>query len=209
MAWTSKGLVLLAVSFVLIWVPLLVAGVVAALMALAGVVLLALGREVFGPRHARNVSLSIGLIIVGVVGSLIALAAAVDLVLAAMSQDVEAFVESLGVFLVLGTIFGLLGAIGTLVLPYALQDRRGRRLLWLALLATVLTQGAILAYGLTVTAAGATVEPEELQGALGQIEQLGYLHLVPALLNAWAYGHAWSRLRAGEVPERPPLAAPG
>lgn len=154
-------------------------------------------------------SRAIGLFIVGVVGIFIAAVAALDLGRAVVAQDVEGISGNLTAFLVIALVFGVLIWLGTLILPYALQDQRGRRLLWLAFLAAILAQAAVMVYGITAMSPEGLSDSTELQGILANIELLGHLQAVPAVLKSWAYGHAWTRLRAGEIPEVPSRPIPG
>ncbi len=107
---TKTGVAFLAVGAALGWLPAI--GLLGGLLALVGAILVILGRDAFGEKHARNVGIAIALFIIGFLGGLIlaggilsSVAQAVDL---PPAQAEPAVVSAFSTFLLGAVVLSIL-----------------------------------------------------------------------------------------------------
>ena len=206
---TITGLTLLFVGFLLIWIPYV--GDVSGLLALIGVILLALGRTAFGEDHERYVVLGgvlyLGaLILVAITSAVFALTLISQASAAQSSNNLSAlssqFTNDFSTFFVIVAVLGPIGAIGEVVMVYGLADRFSRILLWSAFAAGLVvsvTVAAILFPQITGAVSSAVSGATFNSAPLTQLQTtsaiVGMLQAGPSLLFAWAYYRC--RARAG------------
>src|SRR5213594_1516342 len=207
---TKTGLLLLLIGGLISWIPIV--GILGGLLLLIGAILVILGRKAFGSTHARNVVIAIVLFFVGIIIGIITgvlFAAAVFSAIASQNQ------AALGAALASAFNTILIGAIIAAVLfTYALQKQTGKMLLWAGYVANLAISIAILAIigplvsnAINQATSGGTYNPAPINALQGQLNGLGYLSVIPALLFAAATYLAWSRVSHGEIP--PPTTPPG
>jgi len=139
---TRTGVLLMILSFALAWIPYV--AFVGGILALIGIVFLWLGRAGFGPDHRRNVVAGCVCVLLGILVSLFAAlwfasavvsaAATTSTTLSGVGAALQSALEGL---LVSAVVAGALGALGYVLLPYALADRTSRWLLWGGLVLSV------------------------------------------------------------------------
>jgi hypothetical protein len=133
----------LMIGSLLSWVPF--AGAVGGLVGLIGAIFIIIGRDAFGPDHARNVIVAIIVFVVGIgvfaVGFILVLFAAIS---GAISNPGSVSTQPTGyavVLLIASAIFG----IAEVLFTYALQNGTGRLLLWSAYI-IALAMGLVSAF---------------------------------------------------------------
>ncbi len=211
---TRNGLLLLAIGTILGAIPII--GVLGFIPLLIGVILVILGRKVFGKTHSRNAVWSVGIYILGlvIIGVFTAgfVAAVISAALLTNNPAVitRSITDNFNNFLI-GLIIGsaTLG-IGNVLFTYALQKPAGRILLWAAYAASLalgIATLAIIGPEISATVAqaisGGTYNRAPIDALEARRQGLQLFGLGPALLNAAAYYLAWSRVNTGEIPETP------
>ncbi len=222
---TKTGVLLLLIGTLIGWLPVI--GIVGAILIFVGAILVILGRKAFGAAHSRNVFLSILLFIVGIVigaVAVISLAFSIASSIIPGNPPTQAAVTSaFNNFLIILLVGVIVSGLATVFFTYAIQDKRGRMLLLGGYAANVIIQIAVLvvisqAVGTFVAAMfpGGTYNPAQATLAVAdfsaRVQALGYLSVIPALINAAAYYLVWNRINKGEIPapsgSAPMAAAP-
>jgi len=208
---TKDGLLFLSTGILLASIPFPLIEGIGSLLAIIGVLLIILCREAFGQKHSRNVLLSLIIYIAGV-----AITAAVtldfaskivsQLVAGASKNSVNAALSSSFLELLIGTFIGAaVAGFSQVLLSYGIQNRRGRRLLWIAYVAT-LAVGAVV-FVLVWPQITSVVDQAFASGTYisGPVEDLQtfatnimLLNIIPATIFALAYYSAVIRIRIGE-----------
>src|SRR5437667_1512448 len=221
---TKTGVLLLLVGTLISWLPRI--GALGGLLILIGAILVILGRKAFGAAHSRNVIVSILLVIVGIVigaVAVIVLAFSIASSFIPGNPPTQAAVTSaFNNFLIILLVGVIVSGLATVFFTYAIQDKRGRMLLLGGYAVNIIIQIAVLvvisqAVGTFVAAMfpGGTYNPAQATLAVAdfsaRVQALGYLSVIPALINAAAYYLVWNRINKGEIPApsgSAPMAAP-
>ena len=213
---TKTGLLLLLIGGLISWIPIV--GILGGLLLLIGAILVILGRKAFGSTHARNVVIAIVLFFVGIIIGIITgvlFAAAVFSAIASQNQAAlgAALASAFNTILIGAIIAAVVGGIASVLFTYALQKQTGKMLLWAGYVANLAISIAILAIigplvsnAINQATSGGTYNPAPINALQGQLNGLGYLSVIPALLFAAATYLAWSRVSHGEIP--PPTTPP-
>jgi hypothetical protein len=158
-----------------------------------------LGRHTFGREHARNVLWAIIIFIVGLVATVIAVFVIIFSIIGSNIRPYNStapstspafgwFTTSFAEALIVG--IAILG-VAYVIFTYALQNRRGRILLWAA-------------YAAQISASIVNFFVLNLNLFLSAIPSL-----VPAILYGYAYYLARDRIVNGEIPPPPVQTSPG
>jgi hypothetical protein len=207
---TKNGLLLLIGALFLGPLPYLM--YIGVILGIIGIILVIISRDSFGRSHSSYVLLSVvvycvGLIIAFIVGALftasIISAASTASQVAIQQGLISAFNDLVVGVLLSGAVLG----IAYVIFPYALQNRTGRILLYIAF-ATQLAVSILVVNILIVQVTGAvnqsfsngTFNPSPLRSLQGQQQFLQLLGLIPSAIYAIAYYNAYSRINKGEVP---------
>ena len=211
---TKTGVLLLLIGTLILWIPLI--GAIGGLLLLIGAILVILGRKAFGPAHARNVMISLGIFIVGIIASVVLglvfiltlSTALAQLSGSATPEQIAAAVQSaFNTFLLGAIVVAAISGIASVLFTYALQNPTGRILLWagyganLAVsIAVFVVIGAALSAALALATSGGSFDETPILAVQVQITTLGLLSAIPAVLFAGANYIAWSRISRGEIP---------
>jgi|SRR5207249_3495333 len=182
---TKTGLLVISVGFFVSWVPIL--GMIGNLFQLVGAILVILGRDAFGPVHARNVIWSIVTFVIAIVAGI---AVGVVLVFSALANYQYSpgsaplsFSSLMGGGYYAGIIVGVaIFGVAEVLFTYALQEKTGRILLWCG-------------YGGTTAASSVSFF---LLNNISYVNSL--LYLGPSILYGYAYYMARQRIVRGEIP---------
>jgi len=204
---TQDGLLLLLIGTILGPIPIL--NILGVVLALVGAVMVVVGRDAFGERHARYVEWSVGIYILGFMIFLFVLVGASSSIettlrttnAASLSSALTNIVE---LYFLLGTLSGAIIGISTVLFTYAIQDHRGRIILWSALatgLVLSLSVDFVLApeLGNAVSRAVATSSVAPLNSFLATVAALRVAGLIPAFMYALAFYMVWSRIGSGKI----------
>jgi hypothetical protein len=183
-----------------------------------GAILVILGRKTFGSIHSRNTIWSVIIYIVGVgvvVGGTVAFILAVvsasfasatgsSLSQAAISQSLS---SSFNILLVATAIGGAVLGIAQVLFTYALQNQTGKILLWTGYatsLAISIIEFIIISPLISSAASqsytNGTYDPTPFSNLQSQLQVIGLLGFIPAIIYASAIYLAWSRINTGEIP---------
>ena len=183
---TKTGLLVISIGFFVSWVPIL--GMIGNLFQLVGAILVILGRNAFGPVHARNVIWSIVTFVIAIVAGI---GVGVALVFSALanyqyyipSSAPPSFSSLMGGGYYVGIIVGVaIFGVAEVLFTYALQEKTGRILLWCG-------------YGGTTAASGVSFF------VLNNIPYVNsLLYLGPSILYGYAYYLARGRIVRREIP---------
>ncbi len=186
---TQDGLLLLLIGTILGPIPIL--NILGVVLALVGAVMVVVGRDAFGERHARYVEWSVGIYILGFMIFLFVLVGA--------SSSIETTLRTTNAA-------SLSSALTNIVELYFLpiQDHRGRIILWSALatgLVLSLSVDFVLApeLGNAVSRAVATSSVAPLNSFLATVAALRVAGLIPAFMYALAFYMVWSRIGSGKI----------
>ena len=222
---TRNGLLILAIGYVLsasilvlaYFAPIL-AGLVglAGLASLIGALLVVLGRHSFGPKHSRNVILSVVLFIASIVITVIGtftftfsvLLATFNAASGSTSVTPASITNAFNILLITLVIGTVLSGLAALFLTYALQQTTGRILLlggYISSMALMILNsiGTLqgLAEAMNEAFANGRYNPAPLQALQSQRNPIQLLAVLPTLAFALAFYLAWSRINRGELPE--------
>jgi peptide/nickel transport system ATP-binding protein len=214
---TKDGLLLLTIGTILSPIPIL--NSVGAVISLLGALFVILGREAFGSAHSRNAAWSVLIYILGLIIFFflsVALLSSLETNLQTNSDPASlraALIATFDSYFIAGVIGGALIWIAAVLFTYALQDHRGRILLWSALVTSqiigigiVLFVGPILADAVSQAVATSSLAPlNTFQATLTTLRLVG---LVPTGLYAVALYGVWARIDSGEIP-RPIVSSVG
>ena len=205
---TKTGVILLAIGALLSWMP--VVGILGSLLVLVGAILVILGRDAFGAKHARNVGVAIVLFFIGVLGSLALLGlASSGVVTSGMPPDqAEAAVTAaFSNLLISGILLVVISDLSPVLFIWELLNGTGRAVILLAYLAAigiaVLVYATIMPQLPAALVAAYSASPPNLGPIASLDSEVNGLHLlqvIPALLDALAAYIAWSRIDTGEIP---------
>lgn len=199
-------------------IPLL--SVLSAVVVLVGAVLVVLGRNVFGPRHAGFAVA--GLVLLGfvfvatyfVVGTfddaIVRITAWSASGIAPVSPAI-AFSQAVYAFLEVSAFLGTFGVLAVVLLIHELEPIGAKMALWAALATSgVILFGMALVVGAALSGASTsaflnyTVDFGPIAAAESMAIPFRVFDLVPTLLLASATFIAWSRIDRGLVPRRAP-----
>jgi hypothetical protein len=191
---TQNGLLLLIIGLVLAPVlsSILNAVYIANIFMIAGVIMIILGREVFGHRHSRLVLRAANIYVFGFVAGIFNTAL---FVLSLPGSSLVSALDAFEIFIVGSIILSAVVGVAILLLTYALQNHVGRMLLWAALSSLIALQ-ALMFY---------VVEGELARGVSdffyieSQLQSLSLLGIVPAVINAIALYRVRARIQTGEL----------
>ena len=205
---TKTGLLLLAVGFLIGWIPLV--GPIGALLSFIGAILVILGRQAFGARHSNFVILSVILYITSIVlvGAFIIWFAIATFQMFSRG-NARPLLSVFWPFL--GGVIGAsaLGAVAEVLFVHELEKPIGRYILYAALiaaiavpLATVLVLLPAITAALDGIASGTITNPNDgrLAVLLNVSETLGLLSVVADVLFGLGYFLAWQRIERREIP---------
>jgi hypothetical protein len=181
---TKTGLLILAIGFVISWIPTV--GPVGGILELVGAILVILGRHPFGPAHARNILLSIIIFVIAVA------VIAVAVIFTVFEQLLyfppggplvpASFFGGFFVAVLIGiAIFG----IAEVLFTYALQTSSGRGLLWCGYASTIGTSSLTFF-------------------VLNDGPNVSVISIIPALMYGYPYYLARERIVHGEIPTPSP-----
>ena len=191
--------------------------IIGSFLNLVGVISIILGRHGFGPKHSRNMILSIILYAVAIVAGIITNIAFITSIFPAylnraqVSSAITAnAVADAYMILFIGTlVYSSISGLAQVFLIYALQQLKGRIFLWTAYVAQVTTgilttlttlSGLANAAGQAVAAGRFNSAPvDSLQTQSSILRLAGLIPIV--LLDIGAFYLAWSRIKRGEIPE--------
>ena len=207
---TKTGILLLLVGTLIGWIPFASIGLIGGLLLLIGAILVILGRKAFGPKHSRNVILSLVLFLVGIVGAVVLAILVVAATLGSfVTPDPATVLGALNTLLIGTVIISAVSGLASVLFTYELQSNLGRVLLWAGYGASVGVEVAIFLILLPLLNGlftGGTVDPRALEAFLATISSYEYLGVISAALFAAANYIAWDRLNRRLIPA--PLAPP-
>ena len=207
---TKTGILLLLVGTLIGWIPFASIGLIGGLLLLIGAILVILGRKAFGPKHSRNVILSLVLFLVGIVGAVVLAILVVAATLGSfVTPDPATVLGALNTLLIGAIILTAVSGLASVLFTYELQSNLGRVLLWAGYGASVGVEVAIFLILLPLLNGlftGGTVDPRALEAFLATISSYEYLGVISAALFAAANYIAWDRLNRRLIPA--PLAPP-
>lgn len=209
---TQTGLLLMIIGFALGWIPYV--SIVAAIIALVGLVFLWIGRGEFGAAHRRDVHLGIALVVLAFLVELVGALAFVGAVVSAASapdQTVSgvgaSFRADLAGLFVTTVVVAALGTVGYASLPYSLADRTSQGLLWTApVVAVALSSVAVailwpeLSSAIAAATSGSSINTGPILALDTKATLLGALQIVPNMMFLTAYYRVRNRLVAGRRP---------
>jgi hypothetical protein len=160
--------------------------------AIAGVILVILGRRVFGPRHSRLVLRAANIYAFGFVGGIFNAAL---FVLSLPGSSLVSALDAFNLFIVGSSILSTAIGVAILLLTYALQNHIGKMLLWAGFSSSIALEGLALFI----------VEGELARGVSdffyvqSQLQFLSLLGLVPGAISAVAFYLLRERIQTGEL----------
>jgi len=209
---TKTGLLLLAIGFLIGWVPII--GGIGIILGFIGAILVILGRAAFGARHSTFVILSVVLYIAVIV---LAVAFFLWFLLAgfqAASQgNPRPFVSAFWPFVGGLIVSSVIARVAQVLFVHELEEPLGRYLLYAALVASIVVPVlAVLALMSSLNAVlagianGTITNPNDSRlDALRNVSgTLGLLGAIPSVLLGVAYFLAWQRIERREIPAAPP-----
>jgi hypothetical protein len=213
---TRAGFTLMIVAFAILWIPYV--GDLGALVALAGVVMLFLGREGFDESHRRLVSLGTTAVIIGLLVSIGVALWFVSTIISAATTPGETLTQvgavlssALGTLLVVALVATGLTSLGYVALPYALADRTSRILLWAGLAASLGIAVLVLSLlypqitmAIAQATSGSTINVTPVQTLDSKSILAGAAQVGPDLMFLLAYYQTRAQIFGG-----PPGPAPG
>lgn len=212
---TETGLLLLIISIVLGPIPIL--QFIGEILGIIGAILVILGRHPFGNNHSRNTLWSAGIFIIGLIivlsfyagfyTDVLSIAARSSTLSSAVGERLTSTFNNFVIGIVIGsTLVGFSNVLFT----YALQQPKGRMLLWAAFGTGLAIEIALFFYLSSQTSrviqdavASGTSDLSPLDNLQFQIQTVSLLHLIPATLYAAAFYWARERIETGEIPETP------
>ena len=209
---TKTGLLLLAIGFLIGWVPII--GGIGVILGFIGAILVILGRAAFGARHSTFVILSVVLYI-----AFIVLAVAFFLWFlfvgfqAASQGNPRPFASAFWLFVGGIVVASVIARVAEVLFVHELEKPVGRYFLYAGLLASivvpvvaVLVLKASFDALLTGIANGTITNPNDPRiGTLRNVgDTLGLLGAIPSVLLGVAYLLAWQRIERREIPAGPP-----
>jgi len=211
---TKTGLMLLIIGAFISPVP--VAGIVGTILLLIGAILVIVGRKAFGPKHSRNTIWSIIIYVIGIaIGVGTALVLVFSSFFAAFNTGAnpsynpniaaEALIGTLDGVLVGMIVGSIVGGIAYVLFTYELQKPLGRALLFSGYamgIAIAIVEYLIIAPQINDAAqqASSSGTLDAFNSLTSQLQTLGLLSFIPAIIYGTAFYLAWSRVKRGEIP---------
>jgi hypothetical protein len=165
---------------------------VADIFLIAGVIMVILGRRVFGHRHSRLVLRAANIFVFGFVAGILNAAL---FVLSLPGSSLVSALDAFDLFIVGSVILGAVVGVSILLLTYALQNQLGRILLWAGFSSSIAFE-ALIFYILEGELAKGVSDFVYIQN---QLQLLSLLGLVPAVINAIAFYLLRARIQTGEL----------
>jgi len=216
---TKTGLLLLLIGVLLTPIPYV--SIVGDIMIFVGAILVIVGRKAFGAIHARNTIWSIIIFVIGIAvvfaGGLafgFAVASATIAGIANSTVNTTTIGQSLAsafqILLVFSAVGGAIFGIAEVLFTYALQKHLGRILLWAGYSAAIAVSviefiiiSPLIENAASQSFTGTTYDPTPFANLQSQLQVLGLLSFIPAIIYASAIYLAWSRVKAHEFPSPP------
>jgi len=203
---TRTGVLLIAIGFILNWVPYI--GILGSLLILIGAILGIIGRKAFGQRHSQFVVVAIvvffvGIIAAGALGAIFAF----QLFLATSVSDLAGAAAAVRNFVIALIVGAAISGIASILFVHELENKTGKYLLYAGYAAGVIAPGIVAVLIIGQIEAFVTSGNLAALAALGtEATTLGLLSGVSSVLFAGAYFIAYSRIQRREIP--PPIAPP-
>lgn len=201
---TDRGLLLLAAGLFIGAIPTL--SLVGLVLSTIGAIFVVIGKDVFYDRHPTYVVVSaITYVTCFIVLFLLGLTIRGDVNSALSSTDpATALNDVVYAYFVSFAVVGIVLGLATVLFTYAIQDRKGKILLWIALSAGILLliPGFMLANQLpqAISQAIALRDTSAIASFIDQWQALRFWQIIPAFFYAVAYLNARSRVTNGDVP---------
>jgi len=209
---TKTGLLLLAIGFLIGWIPYI--GGIGILLGFIGAILVILGRTAFGTRHSMFVIVSVVLYVASIVIAAAFFLWFVVVGLQTLSQgSPRPFTSAFWPFVGGVIVASVIARLAEVLFVHELEKPVGRYLLYAALLASIVVPVvAILVLMasfdavLSGIANGTITNPNDsrLQGLRTVGDTLGLVGAIPSVLLGIAYLLAWQRIDRREIPAGPP-----
>ena len=206
---TGTGLLLLVVGSLLGWIPIL--AIVGAILSLAGVVFLMIGRKPFGSAHSAGVVVGALLLFLGLVGVLVlaVFVASESASVLTRTTDVESAESSFRTYFYWTAFLALVGGFSPFLLTWALQRPLGRMLVVSGYtisgfqVASLWMRVPEMSSNLADALSRSRVNLRELEAAVEPLNEYWYLSAVSSILLAVAFYLAWKRIERGDIPTGP------
>jgi uncharacterized membrane protein YsdA (DUF1294 family) len=115
--------------------------------------------------------------------------------------------SSFNVLLIFTIIGGAIGGIAEVLFTYAIQKQNGRILLWIGYAVAIAVSivnfiiiSPLISNAVSQSFSGTTYDPTPLANLQSQLQLLGLLNFIPAIIFATAIYLAWSRVNRHEIP---------
>ncbi len=174
-----------------------------------------LGRQAFGDRHSLFVGIAIGLWSFGVIVLFLMVSAVTSTVTSAVSgtTNPNSLAQTIGGvfngYFTGAIIVAIIAGLDNVFITYELQARIGRWLLWVGYVASILVPVALfyvvspqVPVAISQSLAGGSYDSTPVLALQAEIQGLGLLNIIPALVFAAAYYLAVDRIDQGEIPMR-------
>jgi len=203
---TETGIFLVIISLVLGPIPYLT--YIGTVVGLVGVIMIIIGRKVFGQKHSNLVLLAVSVWVVGsIIGFLVIVSYSLDVTTTLASglsqQALNSAFDNFEIgFIIVAAILGM----SNVLLTFSLQSNGGRVVL-LAAYGTSLAIGIFVASIITsqinmaVVQSVATQDLAPLNNLQAQSQLLGLFGLIPAIMWAFAYYKVYQRIANREIPD--------
>ena len=119
----------------------------------------------------------------------------------------QALSSSFNTLLILAAIGGAISGIAVVLFTYAIQKNIGRALLWTGYAAGIVISivnfiiiSPLIANAVSQSFSGTTYNPTAFANLQSQLQLLGLLSFIPAIIYGTAIYLAWSRVKSGEIP---------
>lgn len=206
---TEIGLLFLVVGFIL--GPLPVIGFWGVILDIGGAICVIMGRGAFGERHSKYVVISTFVYFFSnVILFFVSLTLLFDIQQAFLTYRTAAELSAamnniIGGYVIALAVLAALIGLATVFFTYALQNRVGKFLLWVAFGGSILLASVAFVFlaqmPAAVDQAVATRDLSSIIGIVNQIQSLRLLGIIPAIIYGLAYLNARSRITNGDIPE--------
>lgn len=159
---------------------------------IVGVILVLLGRDVFGLRHSRLVFKAAKIYVFGFVATFFNTAL---FVLSLPGSSLVSALDAFDLFIIGSIILGALVGFAILLLTYSLQGQWGRMLLWASFSSSIALEILIFYMVENELARGVS----DFSYIQSQIQLLSFLGLIPAAMNAFAFYLVRAKIQTGEL----------
>ena len=208
---TRTGVLLIAIGFVLNWVPY--TWLPGSVLILVGAILGILGRKAFGERHSQFVVVAIIVFFIGIIaaGALAAIFTFQFLVAVSLGNLASAG-AAVRNFVIALIAAAAISGIASVLFVHELENKTGKYLLYAGYAAGVIAPGIVAALAISqIESMVASGSASGLESLFGELTTLGLLSGVSSILFAGAYFIAYSRIQRREIPPSvaPPTPVPG